>query len=97
MVVETTKTTNGIPLPAITLLFANMAPENQKYRSCYQLNVSIQDCLETNTPNVSNILHKILLGFGKKETLVLSENEVIGDLADTWDTSPQLQSPFTPA
>ena len=63
------------------LLFANDAPENQKYRSCYQLNVSIKDCLETNTPQISNILTKISLGFEKKETLVLGENEMIGDLA----------------
>ena len=81
MVVETTKTTNGIPLPAITLMFGNNAPENQEYRSCYHLNVSVEDCLEKNTPNVSKILHKILLGFEKKETLVLGENDVIGDLA----------------
>ena len=81
MVVETTKTTNGIPLPAITLMFGNNAPENQEYRSCYHLNVSVEDCFEKNTPNVSKILHKILLGFEKKETLVLGENDVIGDLA----------------
>ena len=83
MVVETSKDTDGIPLPAITLLFANDAPENQKYRSCYHLNVSVADCLETNTPIISNILKKILLGFEKKEMLVLGENEIIGDLAAT--------------
>ena len=81
MVLETSKDTDGIPLPAITLLFAYDAPENQKYRSCYHLNVSIQDCLKTNTHNVSDILKKIVLGFQKKETLVLDENEMIGDLA----------------
>ena len=32
-------------------------------------------------PNVSNILKKVLLGFEKKKTLVLGENEIIGDLA----------------
>ena len=84
MVVETTKETDGIPLPAITLLFANDGSQNQKYRSCYQLNVSIVECLETNTPNISNILTKILLGFEKKETLVWGENEIIGDLAGSW-------------
>ena len=75
------KDTDGIPLPAITLLFANDASENQKYRFCYHLNVSIEDCLEKNTPNVSDILKKVLLGFEKKETLVLGEKEIIGDLA----------------
>ena len=80
MVVETSKDTNGIPLPAITL-FSWDAPENEKYRSCYNLNVSIEDCLETNKPNVSNILKKILFGFEKKRALVFGENEMISDIA----------------
>ena len=81
MVVETTKDTDGIPLPAITLLFADKAPENQKFSSCFHLNVSVEDCLEKNSHDVSNILKKVLLGFEKKKTLVLGENEIIGDLA----------------
>ena len=81
MVVETTEYTDGIPLPAITLLFSYDAPENQKYRSCYHLNVSVEDCLETNTPSVSSILKKVLFGYEKEETLFLGENEIIGDLA----------------
>ena len=82
MVVETTKNTEGIPLPAITLSF--YGSQNQKYRSCYDLNVSIVDCLVTNTPNVSDILRKVLLGYAKKKMLVLGENEIIGDLARSW-------------
>ena len=77
--VETTKETDGIPLPAITLYFANGAPETQLYRSCYNLNVSIADCLGTNAPNVSKILKKILFGFKKQKRVALDGNEIAGD------------------
>ena len=76
MIVESTIDTEGIPLPAISLMFAASAPEIQKYRSCYQFNVSIIDCLETNAPNVSTILKKILFGYKKKKTLYLSKNNL---------------------
>ena len=42
------------------------------------------ECLETNALNISNILTKILLGFEKRETLILGENEIFGDLAGSW-------------
>ena len=83
MIVESTKDTEGIPLPAISLMFAASAPEIQKYRSCYQLNVSIIDCLETNAPNVSTILKKTLFGYKKKKTLYLSKKNTIGDGGST--------------
>ena len=79
IVVETTKETDGIPLPAITLYFANGAPETQLYRSCYNLNVSIADCLGTNAPNVSKILKKILFGYEKQKRVALDGNEIAGD------------------
>ena len=81
IVVETTKETDGIPLPAITLYFANGAPETQLYRSCYNLNVSIADCLVTNAPNVSKILKKILFGYEKQKRVALDGNEIVGDVA----------------
>ena len=76
MIVESTKDTEGIPLPAISLMFAASAPEIQKYRSCYQLNVSVIDCLETNAPNVSTMLKKTLFGYKKKKTLYLSKKNL---------------------
>ena len=84
MIVESTKDTEGIPLPAISLMFAASAPEIQKYRSCYQLNVSIIDCLETNAPNVSTILKKTLFGYKKRKTLNLGKNNLTTDLGDNF-------------
>ena len=54
--VETIKDTDGIALPAITLRFGSDASEIQQYISCYSLNVSITQCLETSAPNLSTIL-----------------------------------------
>ena len=85
IVIDTTKDTEGIPLPAITLFFSNGAPETQMYRSCYNLNVSIVDCLEANTPNVSKLLKKVVFGYEKKKTLDLKENEITGNVATLRD------------
>ena len=84
MIVESTKDTEGIPLPAVSLLFAASAPEIQKYRSCYKLYVSIIDCLKTNAPNVSTILKKTLLGYKKKTTLYLGKNNLTTNLGPNW-------------
>ena len=76
MIVETAKDTEGIPLPAISVMFASSASEIQMYRSCYEWNTSIVDCLGRNAPNVSMILKKTLLGFKKKQTLFLNEENM---------------------
>ena len=52
------------------------------YRSCYEWNTSIVDCLERNAPNVSMILKKTLLGFKKKQTLFLNEENMAANLDD---------------
>ena len=82
MIVKTDKDTNGIPLPAISLAFTNDAPEIQKYRSCYSLNVSIEDCLQTNAPDISMILKKTMLGYTKKKRLFWGKDNLTSTLDD---------------
>ena len=77
MWVETIKDTDGIPLPAITLRFGMDASEKQQHRSCFNLSNNIADCLERNTPNVSMVLKRILLGYKRKKHIVLQENQII--------------------
>ena len=82
MVLETIKDTEGIPLPALSLMFSKEATETHQFKSCYDgLNVSIVDCLKTSTSNVSAILKKALFGYEKRRTLFLGENNVSESLA----------------
>ena len=82
MVLETIKDTDGIPLPALSLMFSKEATETHQFKSCYDgLNVSIVDCLKTSTSNVSAILKKTLFGYEKRRTLFLGENNVSESLA----------------
>ena len=82
MVLETIKDTDGIPLPALSLMFSKEAIETHQFKSCYDgLNVSIVDCLKTSTSNVSAILKKALFGYEKRRTLFLGENNVSESLA----------------
>ena len=82
MIVKTDKDTNGIPLPAISLAFTNDAPEIQKYRSCYSLNVSIEECLQTNAPDVSMLLKKTMIGHTKKKRLFWGKDNLTSTLDD---------------
>ena len=82
MVLETIKDTDGIPLPALSLMFSKEATETHQFKSCYDgLNVSIVDCLKTSTSNVSAILKKALFGYEKRRTLFLGESNVSESLA----------------
>ena len=82
VIVKTVKDTNGIPLPGISLAFTYDAPEIQKHRSCYNLNVSIEDCLHTNAPDISMILKKTMLGYTKKERIIWGKDNFTSTLDD---------------
>ena len=82
MIVKTVKDTEGIPLPAISLMFTNDAPEIQKYKACYQSNDSIVDCLQTNAPDVSMLLKKTMLGYTKKKRLFWGKDNFTSTLDD---------------
>ena len=83
MIVKTVKDTEGIPLPAISLMFTNDAPEIQKYKSCYQTNDSVVDCLQTNAPDVSMLLKKTMLGYTKKKRLFWGKDNITSTLDDS--------------
>ena len=80
MVVETSKETDGIPVPAITIGIARDAVfEKQLNNSCFSLNASVTSCIQSKTLNVSKILKNVLLGYKNTKTLYLGENEIIED------------------
>ena len=61
MVVETSKDTDGIPLPAITIGQAG-GSTNLRQRldsSCYPLNASIPNCIKRETMNISRLLNSV--------------------------------------
>ena len=79
--VNTLRNTEGIPLPAITLTFAEDVSENRQFRSCYLVNASFVDCLERNAPNTTTIIKKVMRGYSAMKAIALGENEIIKDLA----------------
>ena len=78
MVVEQTKFTNGIPAPAITVTVADQI--NFDYESCTDLNVSLIDnCIDANSKNWSEVLKGVVLGFGRQKSLNLTKDLVRED------------------
>ena len=75
MVVETTKQTNGIPVPAITIT----APSQIKGHSCFDGNSSIDVCLERITHKQSNLLKSVVLGFRDKKEILITDGIIRSD------------------
>ena len=75
MVVETTKQTNGIPVPAITIT----APSQIKGHSCFGGNSSIDVCLERITHKQSNLLKSVVLGFRDKKEILITDEIIRSD------------------
>ena len=69
MVVETKKDTAGLPVPAITVTI--MPANNSHVTACYGVDAtgSIEDCIESTTYDRAYVLHDVLLGFTKKESV----------------------------
>ena len=65
MVVEQTKFTNGIPVPAITVTVADQLLFD--FESCTDLNASMtfDTCIDANSKNWSQILKGITLKFSR--------------------------------
>ena len=82
MVVEKKRDTDGIPLPAITIV----ALDQQKPEDCYSLNDgSIEKCIEENSLNSSDLLRDtLLLGMEKEATLNLSKDMFTEDSTQYW-------------
>ena len=80
MVVEQTKFTNGIPVPAITI--SVMDQIHFDFESCTDLNVSLMNnCIDANSKNWSQILKGVVLGFERKKSLNLTTDLVREDFS----------------
>ena len=80
MVVETSRDTRGIPCPAITLAAAGQITD----RTCFHKISSIEDCLEENTLNRSELLKGVDLGFYRKKDIFLSQEFLSEDFTSVW-------------
>ena len=83
MVVETSKDTNGIPIPAITVSAMGQISGD----TCFHRNASIEDCLEDNTLKKSDILkgNNAILGMKRQKKIILTKELVTEDFTSTWD------------
>ena len=82
MVVETSKDTNGIPIPAITVSAMGQISGD----TCFHRNASIEDCLEDNTLKKSDILKgNAILGMKRQKKINLTKELVTEDFTSTWD------------
>ena len=73
MVVEKTKFTNGIPVPAITIAVADQI--NFDFESCTDLNASsIDNCIDANSKHWSQILKGVIVGYGKRQSRNLTSD-----------------------
>ena len=68
IVVQTTKDTNGIPIPAISLAAVGQIIGD----TCFQTNASIEDCIEQNTINRSQILKRVFVGYKRMRKINLT-------------------------
>ena len=81
IVVRTTKDTNGIPFPAITLAVVGQITED----TCFHRNVSIEDCIVENTLNRSDILKgNAILGYTHRKEINLTRELLTEDFTSTW-------------
>ena len=81
MVVESSKdTTRRIPSPAITLAATGQITN----QTCFHQNASIEDCLEKNTLNRSELLKGVVLGFHTKKEINLRQEYLSEDFTSVW-------------
>ena len=75
MIVETTKQTSGIPVPAITITVPGQIYGN----SCFNGNSSIDACLERITLKQSNLLKSVVLGYRDKQEILITDEIIRSD------------------
>ena len=76
MKVATSKETQGIPSPSITI-----SVRNQNHQGCFALDSSleVESCIDSNTSNYSELLDSTVLGFTQRKTLNLSKDALTED------------------
>ena len=80
LVVEATKETEGIPLPAITIAVVNQIKDD----SCFDKNASIERCVERDTLNRSEMLRRVVIGSVLKKEINLTHENVRGFHFELW-------------
>ena len=80
MIVETTKQTSGIPVPAITIT----VPGQIYGHSCFNGNSSIDACLERISPKQSNLLKSVVLGYRDQKEILITDENIRSDYTDPW-------------
>ena len=79
--VEKKRNTYGIPSPAITIAVWSQSEQTD---SCYDLNESIEKCIEAKSLNCSDILEGALLGFDTRTDINLTKDMFTEDSTHTW-------------
>ena len=80
IVVETTKETNGVPFPAITISVVDQI----KNDSCFDRNVSVADCLEKVTLNRSDVLKSVILRWSKRQEIAIDRENMREDFTSVF-------------
>ena len=80
MVVETEKAMGGIPIPAITIAVPEQLEENV-FDRC---NVSIDKCIMARTPNASNLIESVQLGYERRMFVNLTKEMLTEDFSQIW-------------
>ena len=80
LVVENKKDTGGIPFPAITVA----AWIQEATDGCYQLNKTIEQCIEDNSLGSSDLIKGVLLGFEAQASLNLTKEMLTEDSTHLW-------------
>ena len=80
-VVEKSKNTHGIPLPAITIAFWT---QNEQTDICFDLDEAIENCIDTKSLNHSDSLKGALLGFKTRTAVNLTDAMFTEDSTQPW-------------
>ena len=80
MVVETEKDMGGIPIPAITIAVPDQLEEDV-FDRC---NMSIDKCIMARTPNASNLIESVQLGYERRMFINLTKEMLTEDFSQIW-------------
>ena len=80
MVVETEKDMGGIPIPAITIAVPDQLEEDV-FDRC---NMSLDKCIMARTPNASNLIESVQLGYERRMFVNLTKEMLTEDFSQIW-------------
>ena len=80
MIVKTRKDTEGIPSPALTFAVRNQFRKD----ICYNKEELIENCIEENTRNGSEILKRVIVGYRLNREINLTQETLKEDFTRSW-------------